>query len=66
MAGGTVFQMDQAESQNQGFRGTQRQCREVLDLDRRDLICAGRYHQKAIERRSFASLHTAGLELASL
>ena len=66
MAGGTVLQMDKAKPQNQGFRGAQRQRREVADLDRCDLICAGRDHKKAIEYLSLASLNTAGLESASV
>ena len=39
---------------------------EVADLDRRDFICTGRDHKKTIEYRSLASLHTAGLEPASV
>ena len=47
MAGGTVLQMDQAASPNQGLLGDQRERREDPNLDSGVGLRAGRHHPQA-------------------
>ena len=49
MAGGTVFQMDQAAPQNQGFLWHHRECCQNPDLDRHLGLCLGRHRQEDLE-----------------
>lgn len=52
LAGGTVFQVDQAASAYQSLLWHQRQCRENSDLDRHLDLRLGGHRQKALEPRS--------------
>src|SRR4030065_933241 len=47
LAGGTVFQMDQAASAYQKVLRQLRECGEVTNLDRRVGLCPRRYRKKA-------------------
>ena len=49
LAGRTVFQMDQAASQNQSFLWHHRKCRQDPDLDRHLCLCSRGYREKNLE-----------------
>ena len=58
LAGGTVFQMDQAASPDQGILRHNRKHREDSDLDRHFHLCPRRHREENLETRS-KSLHNA-------
>ena len=58
LAGGTVFQMDQAASPDQGILRHNRKRREDSDLDRHFHLCPRRHREENLETRS-KSLHNS-------
>jgi len=58
----TLFQVDQATSENQGFLWNLGECNKNTDMDCNFYLCSGSYYQEGVEAGPKSLHHFTGFE----